>query len=194
VITALLAAEVEGAPLSDAEIRTQIQFIVASAVDTTRKLLANLLTWVLFDPELYGRLRADRALVPVAVEETLRLLAPVQTVPRKCTRPTQLAGVDISPGEVVMIGIGSANRDETVYEQPDRFSLERPNPRNHVGFGAGPHICPGASLARLEATVAMDLFVDRVAALHPVPGATYEPVPTPELKLPRSLMARLDPA
>jgi cytochrome P450 len=194
VIGALLAAEVEGAPLSDAEIRTQIQFIVASAVDTTRKLLANLLSWLLFHPDLYRRLRVDRALVPVAVEETLRLLAPVQTVPRKCTRPTELDGVDIAPGQVVMIGIGSANRDERVFEDPDRFSLDRPNPRNHVGFGAGPHICPGASLARLEATVAMELFVDRVAELQPVPGATYEPVPTPELKLPRALRARLVPA
>src|SRR5579871_4701547 len=99
VITSLMRAEVQGAQLSDVEIRTQIQFIVASAVDTTRKLLANLFAFLLTRPDLYADLRADRSLAGAAIEETMRFLSPVQATPRKVTRTTSLGGVDIGVGE-----------------------------------------------------------------------------------------------
>jgi cytochrome P450 len=194
VVTGLLHAEVEGAPLTDVEIRTQIQFIVASAVDTTRKLLGNLFSFLIGRPDLYAALRGDRSLASAAVEETMRFLSPVQASPRKATRGASLGGIDIGAGEVLMIGIGSANRDESVYADPDEFRLDRPNPRNHVGFGAGPHVCPGATLARLESTVALEEFLDRVAALQPVPDYPYDPVPTADLRRPRSLPVVLVPA
>jgi cytochrome P450 len=189
VITGLLRAEVQGAPLSDVEIRTQIQFIVASAVDTTRKLLANLFAFLLFRPDLYTALRNDPDLVPVAVEEAMRFLSPVQATPRKAMRDASLGDVVIHTGESLMVGIGSANRDESVYDDPDVFRLDRDNPRNHVGFGAGPHVCPGATLARLEATVALREFVARVGELAPLPGVEYEDVPTADLHRPSSLPA-----
>jgi cytochrome P450 len=194
VVTGLLRAEVQGAPLTDVEIRTQIQFIVASAVDTTRKLLANLFSFLLTRPDLFADLRADRSLAGAAIEETMRFLSPVQATPRKVTRPASLGGVDIEVGESLMIGIGSANRDESVYDDPNEFRLDRSAPRNHVGFGAGPHVCPGATLARLESVVALEEFLDRVATIRPVPDFTYDPVPSADLHRPRALPVVLERA
>jgi cytochrome P450 len=75
------------------------------------------------------------------------------------------------------MGIASANRDESVYADPDSFRLDRPQPRNHLAFGAGPHVCPGATLARMEGTFAVEELLNRVARMEPVPGATYPPLP-----------------
>ena len=120
--------------------------------------------------------------------------SPVQTTPRRCLRPTVLDGVEIDEGEWVIMGLGSANRDESVYPDADVFRLDRPDARNHVGFGAGPHVCPGASLARMEAVNAVNIFMDRVRELCPVDGFSYDPVPNLALGSPRALPAILRPA
>ncbi len=194
VVTHLMTAQVDGALLSDVEIRTQLHFIVLAGVGTTRVLLGNLLFRLMMNAELYERVRADRGLVPRLVEESLRHDAPVQTTPRRCLRPTVLDGVKVDEGEWVIMGLGSANRDERVYPDPDVFRLDRPDPRNHVAFGAGPHVCPGASLARMEAVTAIDAFMDRVRGLSPVDGFDYDPVPNLSPESPRALPVTLKPA
>jgi cytochrome P450 len=191
VVNHLMVAQLDGLPLSETEIRTQLHFIVLAGVGTTRVLLGNLLYRLMMDRELYEQVRADRALVPRLVEESLRHDAPVQTTPRRCLRPTVLDGVKVDEGEWVIMGLGSANRDERVYEDPDVFRLDRPEPRNHVAFGAGPHVCPGASLARMEAVNAIDVFLDRVRELLPVSGFDYDPVPNFSLASPRALPVTL---
>ena len=194
VVTHLMTAQVDGAPLSDVEIRTQLHFIVLAGVGTTRVLLGNLLFRLMMNAELYEGVRADRGLVPRLVEESLRHDAPVQTTPRRCLRPTVLDGVKVDEGEWVIMGLGSANRDESVYPDPDVFRLDRPDPRNHVAFGAGPHVCPGASLARMEAVTAIDAFMDRIRGLSPVDGFDYDPVPNLSPESPRALPVTLKPA
>jgi cytochrome P450 len=194
VVSHLMNAEVDGEPLSDTEIRTQLHFIVLAGVGTTRVLLGNLIYRLMMSAELYEQVRADRRLVPRLVEESLRHDAPVQTTPRRCLRPTVLDGVKVDEGEWVIMGLGSANCDERVYPDPQVFRLDRSDPRNHMAFGAGPHVCPGASLARMEAVNAIDVLMDRVRGLSPLDGFDYDPVPNLSLVCPRALPATLHPA
>lgn len=194
VIGGLLLSEVEGAPLSTMEICTQVQFIVGSAVETTRKLLVNMFQMLLERPDVFSRVRGDRALVAPVVEETLRFYSPVQTTFRQCVKDTAVAGIPVKKGERVYAVVGSANRDPSAYDDPDQFRLDRENPRDHLAFGAGPHVCPGGALARLEATTALEVFVDRVAELGPVEGHDYGALPSVGLHRPVSMPVHLTPA
>jgi cytochrome P450 len=168
-----------------------VQFIVGSAVETTRKLLANMFQMLLQRPDAYTSLRSNPALVPMMVEETLRYYSPVQSTIRRCVRDTTVTGVQVKKGESVHAAIGSANRDEAVFSNPDEFRFDRESPRGHLGFGAGPHVCPGAALARLEATVALQVFTERISQFTPVRGAYYGSLPSVGLHSPTALLADL---
>ena len=177
VFRTLAEASIEGEALTEQEVVTQLHFMVQAGVHTTRGALTHLVHRLLFDPELFDRLARDRALLPNYVEESLRVDSPVQMTSRRCTRETAIGGVPLHAGDWVEMGIASANRDESVYADPDSFRLDRPQPRNHLAFGAGPHVCPGATLARMEGTFAVEELLNRVARMEPVPGATYPPLP-----------------
>ncbi len=177
LVTRLMYTEVEGKRLSDLEVRTQLVFLIVSGNETTRHLIANLLARVSTDPELFEMLQADRTLVERAVEESLRLDPPVFTLLRNCEMPTDMFGPAMEPGEKVVFGVASANRDEAVHVDADSFRLDRTNFREHVAFGGGPHICPGASLARLEARVALESFLDRVTSVTPTADWTWRKTP-----------------
>ena len=114
-------------------------------------------------PPSSTRLRVDRDLVPTVVEESLRHDPPIHVLLRDCLQDTTIDGVTIPAGVKVGFGLASANRDDQTYDDPDEFRLDRANPKDHLAFGGGPHVCPGASLARLEGRVALDVFLDRVA-------------------------------
>jgi cytochrome P450 len=190
-ITRLLETEVDGRRLSDLEARTQLVFLFISGNETTRHLIANLL-WTLADrPDVFARLRADRSLVPVAVEESLRHDPPIRFLMRNCTVATELHGEQLSPADKVAFGLASANRDETRFEDPHTFRLDRPDARGHLAFGGGPHVCPGSSLARLEARIAVEVLLDRVAAMRPTEPGVYEPVPVFWAHGPRALAVEL---
>lgn len=173
----LLEAEVEGRPLTDTEIVTQLHFMVMAGVHTTRGLLTHVVQRLAQDPALFDSLAAEPDLVPVYVEESLRHDAPVQRTTRRVLQPVTVDGNEITPGEWVEVGIASANRDEQVCDDPESFRLDRPAPRDHLAFGAGAHVCPGATLARLEATAAVETLLEKVRAIDLVPGATYPPLP-----------------
>ena len=162
LVTRLMYTEVDGKRLTDVEVRTQLVFLIISGNETTRHLIANLIATVVSDPELFAELKADRSLVERAVEESLRIDSPVHVLLRNCEQATTMFGVEMQPGEKIAFGVASANRDESKYEDPHNFRLDRTNWREHFAFGGGPHICPGASLARLEARVALETFLDRV--------------------------------
>jgi len=193
-VTRLLQSEVDGRVLTDVEARTQLIFLFISGNETTRHLIGNLLWTVAHDPTLYERLRADRELVPVAVEESLRHDPPIRFLLRNCMQQLELHGQQLCPGDKVAFGILSANRDETVFDDPHAFRLDRPDPRAHVAFGGGPHVCPGASLARLEGRVALSVFLDRVAEVTPVDPGAYEEVPVAWAHGPQRLEAWIKPA
>jgi cytochrome P450 len=177
VFRTLAEARIDGQPLSDQQIVTQLHFMVQAGVHTTRGLLTHLVGRLLRDQALFERIRDERSLVANFIEESLRHDSPVQRTSRRCTHEVEMAGVRFTAGEWVEMGIASANRDEDKYDDPDSFRLDRPQPRAHLTFGAGSHVCPGATLARLEATAAVEALLDRIERMDPVEHVHYPPIP-----------------
>jgi cytochrome P450 len=186
-ITRLIHTEVDGQRLTDLEMRTQLAFLLVSGNETTRHLIGNELESVCLDPALLDRLRSEPETVSATVEESLRHDPPIHVLLRDCPHGATIDGTAIPQGAKVAFGLGSANRDETVFDEPDAFRLNRPKPREHLAFGAGPHVCPGASLARLEGRIALETFVDRVAKAHVVDGYRRQTVPVFWANGPREL-------
>lgn len=170
-------AEIDGRPLSDQEIVSQLHFMVQAGVHTTRGLLVHVVQRLVHAPALFSLLQRDDAQIEPFVEECLRLDAPVQRVTRRCRTDTTVGDVHLRRGDWIEVGIASANRDEAAYDDPEVFRLDRVRPRDHLSFGAGPHVCPGALLARTEAITAVGALVHRLQALRPVDGAVYPPIP-----------------
>lgn len=164
-VTRLITREIEDAPLSDVEARSQLVFLFTAGNATTRHLFGNLFFQMASDPELFATLRADRELVPVAVEETLRMYPPVRVLLRDVMQDKETHGKQVCPRDKIAFGLECANRDETKFDDPHVFRLDRDKPRNHLAFGGGPHVCPGASLARLEAKIAANVLLDKAEAM-----------------------------
>lgn len=178
LVARLVQSRLEGAPLSPTVLRSLTAHVVLGGISTTTNLLANLLLRLLRDRELHARLRAEPTLLEAAVEESLRLDPPVLFVMRVCREKTQIAGFEIEPGESVLAGIASANRDEAIYDDPDEFKLDRGLPR-HLSFSGGAHHCIGAGLARLVASESIGAFLERfdVDDVRLASDFVYEGVP-----------------
>ena len=144
-------AEVDGRRLTDVEARTQLVFLFISGNETTRHLIGNLLWTVAHDPDLYEQLRADPELVPVTVEESLRHDPPIRFLLRNCMQQRELHGEQLSPGEKVAFGLLSANRDESVFDDPHVVPTRSARPARPRRVRRWSARLPGASLARLEA-------------------------------------------
>jgi len=157
----ILEARPEGIELSVPNVRMVLLNLVLGGTATTRDLIGNLLLEILERPALHEALRERRELVPAAVEESLRLSPPVLYLIRTCTKPARVGGLEIAANERVVVGVASANRDEDVYPDADRFRVERASPAPHLSFGTGQHFCVGAPLARLEAQEAVHAFLER---------------------------------
>ena len=192
--TRMLRAEVDGERLSPTAVRTQLIFLIMAGNETTRNLIGNLLRRFAEDAELYARVRSDAALIDPLIEEALRVDSPVQLLARTCTQAIELDGVPIEVGDRVLFSVASANRDDARFEQAAEFRLDRPRAREHVGFGAGPHLCPGAFLARMEARVAIEALCARVERLSLAPGYEWDPNPVFWALGPRTLHTVLVPA
>ncbi|HSJ98275.1 MAG TPA: cytochrome P450 [Myxococcota bacterium] len=149
-------------------IREVIQFamlLLVAGNETTTNLIGNAVTALLDHPDQLARVARDPSLVPVAIEETLRYDAPVQILFRTATQDVEIAGTRIPKGAYVAPILGSANRDERRFRDPDRFDLTRDS-QGHLGFGFGKHFCLGASLARLEARCALEALVPELPRLE----------------------------
>jgi cytochrome P450 len=177
-ITRLIQTEVDGYRMSDVELRTFLAFLLISGNETTRHMIANIAHTMASRPDLFEQVRADRSLIPTVVEESLRMDPPIIFLLRECCEDTKLGGVRIEQGEKVAFGIASANRDDAYWEAPHEFRLDRPKPSAHVGFGGGPHVCPGSSLARLEGRTFLEVLCDRVASIELQPGFQWKKVAT----------------
>ena len=172
-----VAEDMEAEPMSDLMIRTQLMNLLVAGNETTRNLLGSLFYRMATDPEHVRQLRADRSLVENAVEETLRIEPPVRFTVRRCSHSTTLDGQELDPSEPILVSIEAANRDPELFEHPDDFDMQRGRPRDHLSFGSGAHICPGAFLARLEGRVVVETFLDMVEDTRLVDGAGYVPNP-----------------
>jgi len=168
VISGLLVAEVDGRRLVQGELLVVLNQLLVGGNETTTSLITNLFWRLLETPELLIQLRRSPELDAVAIEESLRLDAPVLGLYRTAVGEQQLAGVVVDDRAKVMATYGAANRDPEVFEDPDSFRLDR-DPvelRRHLAFGLGHHFCPGAHLSRLEARIALRLTIERFPDLR----------------------------
>ncbi|UXA18967.1 cytochrome P450 [Mycobacterium sp. SMC-4] len=172
LISALLRAEVDGQRLTPEEIVRFCVTLVVAGSETTTFLIGNLLHALAREPEVAARLRADRALLTVFIEETMRLDGPPQRLFRIATRDVEVGGKMIRAGDWVALFFGSANRDPAVFPDPSRLDIDRPNLRKQLSLGHGLHFCLGSSLARLEVTTMLNAVLDRYQhiALSDDPG------------------------
>jgi len=166
LMSVLTGVELEGERLSDLELELFFLLLTVAGNETTRNLISGAMVAFFDHPEQWELLRNDRSLLPSAIEEMLRFVTPVMNFRRQSTEPTELSGQAIGADEKVVFFHVSANRDETVFEDPQRFDITRhPNP--HIAFGGGgPHFCLGANLARMEIRVMFEHLLDRMPDIH----------------------------
>ncbi len=150
--TLILDGDFGGKPMTDVDFGSFFVQIVTAGNDTTKSMLSSGLWALLQHPEQMQELRNDPSLIPGAVEEVLRWANPLHYFRRTATEDTELSGVQISAGDKVVMYYTSANRDEAVFDDPDRFDIHR-NPNPHLSFGIAEHFCLGVHLARLEGRV-----------------------------------------
>jgi cytochrome P450 len=162
LLSALVQAEDEGDQLSETELIINCALLLIAGHETTTNLIANGLLALSNDPEQLARMRGSRALVPAAVEEMLRYDSPVQMTLRTAVEEREIAGRSVSPGDSVLLLLGSANRDPSRFHAPDRLDITRAD-NQHLAFGGGPHYCLGNALARLEAACAFGSLVRRMS-------------------------------
>jgi cytochrome P450 len=136
-------------------------FLFIGGQDTSAKLLGTGVRILGDRPDLQRALRKDRSRIPAFFEEVLRYESPTKSDFRLAARTTTVGGVEIKAGTVVMMSLAAANRDPRRFANPDDFDLERGLSRNHIAFGQGPHTCPGATLARIEARIGLETLFDR---------------------------------
>jgi cytochrome P450 len=146
-------------------VRVVGEFIVAGN-ETVRNLIGHMLLLLLRHPEQLETVRKDPGLAAAAVEETLRYQSSVKSLFRLARKDVEIGGVVIPAGSVARICFGSANRDETVFDDADVFDVTRADGHRHLAFGKGPHTCLGAPLARLEARVALQRLLARLSGLR----------------------------
>jgi cytochrome P450 len=166
LLSALIAAEEEGDRLSSGEVVSTALLLLVAGFETTVNLIGNGTVALLGNPGGWSRLRQDPGLIPAAIEEMLRYDSPVQMTSRIATEDVEVGGGVIAAGRPVVVCIGGANRDPGVFERPDEFRIDRPDPGRHLSFSLGMHHCLGASLARLEARIAVEELTRRYPALE----------------------------
>jgi cytochrome P450 len=178
LVTALIAAEDERGALNDAELASAISTIYTAAGTTTERFISSGLYLLLSHPDQWRALASDRGLVAPAIEEILRFHHPTQSTStnRRCVVDVSLRGKTLKAGDTVRVGLGAANRDPEAFPDPDRFDITRRPAQPALSFGAGPHFCIGAALARFEARLAIETILDRWPALRLV---TERPVKDP---------------
>jgi hypothetical protein len=174
LLSNLVHVEEQGDRLTHAELIATVILLFAAGFETTTNLIGNGLLALLEHPEELGRLRADRSLVRTAVEEELRWDSPVQLTARVALADAEVGGLDVGAGSLVIALLGSANHDDTKFEDPDRFDISRTG-APPMSFGSGIHFCLGAALARVEGQVVLDHLLDRFPTIEPAWGDTRPP-------------------
>jgi cytochrome P450 len=178
LVSALIKAEDAGDKLSEDELLAMVFLLLIAGHETTVNLIGNGILALIENPNKMRKLQDEPSLVKPAVEELLRFTSPVlMTTERYALEDAMVRGVTIPRGEMTLGVIGSANRDETVFENPDELQITR-EPNKHLAFGQGIHFCLGAALARMEAQIAFTTLMRRLPDLqlkNPVPSLRWRP-------------------
>ena len=169
-----LLAEVSG-PLTETEAVSNAAVLMFGGIETTEGMIAHAMLHLLSRRDQLDVVLADRALIPAAIEESLRLEPAAAVVDRYATADTHLSGARIRAGDQVTVSIAGANRDPAIFAEPDRFDVRRPNAGRHLAFAHGPHFCIGAHLARLEAQIAVETLLGRLPRLRLDPRYSSAP-------------------
>lgn len=180
VLTRLIQLEVDGTRLAPRQLRALVRNLITGGLTTTSQLLGNVIHETLSAPELETAVRTEPAALDTAIEESLRLRPPVMFIVRGCVADTEVGGCPVHNGDRLIVGTASANRDERVFDGADDFRVDRANADQHLTFGYGPHVCPGASLARTVTRIGLRALFGRFpqGTLRLAPDHVYENVPT----------------
>jgi cytochrome P450 len=192
LISALAAAELDGEKLDDEEIFSFLRLLLPAGVETTYRSLGSLLFALLSNPDQLDAIRADRSLIPQAIEEGVRWEPPLLTITRVATKDTVLGGVEIPAGATVMPMLGSATHQEDRFPDPGKFDIFRPQ-KSHMAWGHGVHVCLGMHLARLEMRTAINLLLDRLPNLRLDPDGDDPHVRGQVFRSPTSVPVLFDP-
>jgi cytochrome P450 len=165
IIGDLVAAEIDGEKLTDEAIISFLRLLLPAGLETTYRSSGNLLQLLLTHPDQLEALQRDRELIPAAIEEGIRYETPLVLVARNNIREVQMHGVTIPEGSQINLCMGSANRDEKRWENPNVFDIKRPR-RAHISFAGGIHSCLGMHLARVETRAMLTSLFDRVTDLQ----------------------------
>ncbi len=177
LISELLAAQIDGEHLSEPELLGFCVLLLVAGNETTTNLIGNAILCFDEQPGLWERLREEPTILPSAIEEVLRFRSPVQSMFRMTVEDVTLSDQTIPAESAVLAWIGSANRDEARFPDPDRFDPTRA-PNRHIAFGHGIHFCLGAPLARLEARIALGRMLERFPHIRRVEETELEPLPS----------------
>lgn len=194
LVSLLAAAEADGEHLPEDVLVSFFRQLINAAGDTTYRGTSVLLTKLLQNPDQLEALRQDRSLLPNAIEEALRFDGPVIEQARWAAQDVEVAGVHIPAGSIVHLMAGAANRDPAKFEDPDRFDIRRLNANRHLSFSAGPHICIGQHLARVEMTRAVTAILDNLHNLRLDPDMPPPSIRGAMMRVPHHLHVRFDPA
>ena len=164
LIGTLVHAEIDGDRLDQQSIIYESLLILIGGDETTRHVISGGMYELLRHPEQLEALRADRSLLPGAIEEMLRWVSPIKNMARTMTRDVELHGETLRAGQKLLLCYPAANRDEEVFADPESFDIRR-TPNDHVAFGFGAHFCLGNRLARMELAVMFDRLLDRLPDL-----------------------------
>jgi cytochrome P450 len=165
LLSVLVAQQDDEAGLTDLELVANVSLLIAAGFCSTMQLIGNTVYELFLHPDQLDLVRGDPARAGGAVDETLRYQPPVMSWPRSVLEPVSFGGVEVPVGWTVISVLGSANRDETVFDRPDEFDITRPSPR-HLTFGGAVHHCLGAPLARMEAELAVRTIITRFPDLR----------------------------
>jgi cytochrome P450 len=178
LLTRLVEAEVDGERLTPTELLAFLVLLLVAGNETTTNLIGTAIRQLAENPDMMTRVRDDRSLVWNLMEESLRYEAPIQGFYRKARQDIELAGAQINNGDPLCVLYAAGNWDPKEFDCPARFNLDAAR-RDHLAFGKGVHYCLGASLARLEADIAINAVLDRFETLTPVAGHEVQWRPTP---------------
>ena len=161
-------------PLTQDELVSTVIHLLFAGQETTTRLIASMTNLLLGDRSLWDRVIAEPEVIPTAIEESLRLEPPVTYHLRQAKAPVTLGGSELEPGDALHLVFRRANRDASVFPDPDVLDLDRANASRHLGLGRGIHFCVGAPIGRLEAKVALEALTERVPTLRLVPDRPPE--------------------